>query len=300
MVQGSTSLPPGWAAALVRFQAYVSRTRSANTASTYERGVRMFFEWLAPRKFTLSLSRKTLEDFAYASMHAGKAPSSARAYDAGVRAFCRWLEREGQQTPQFAQVNWPREGSIQPETLPAPMLKLYGAWVRANAHDPYRTAMLLLPHCGLRITELVTLELTAVKRVAGGVILTIKGKGGKWRRVPVLSRGIPLLAEYLAGWRSEGARSKSKWLFPAVRGSYALTIDRRTLTSKFTAASRALSYPLTAHTMRRQYATALHKAGVPLATISKILGHSDPKTTSTHYLAMDGEDLVNATRKVSL
>lgn len=303
MALSSASLPPGWEAALKRFYVYVLNTRSASTAKTYERGVRLFFEWLAPRKFSLGLPRRTLEDFAFAQMHGGKALNSAKAYEAGVRAFCKWLEREGQQAPVFALVNWPREGTIQPETLPPKMLKMYGAWVRANTHEPYTTAMLLLPHCGLRITELITLEVTAAKRVGDGVVLTIKGKGGKWRRVPVLAKGVQMLGVYLAGWRSEGARARSKWLFPSVRGSHTLNetpVDRRVLTAKFTAASRSMNYPLTAHTMRRQYATALHKAGVSLATIARILGHSDPKTTSTHYLAMTGEDLVDATRKVDL
>ena len=193
---------------------------SKNTAETYERGVRMFFEWLAPRKFSLALPKRTLEDFAYASIRAGKAASSARAYDAGIRKFCLWLEREGQQAPQFALVDWPREGAIQPEVLPPAMLKLYTAWCKANAHEPYLTAMLILPHCGLRITELVTLEVAGVKRVGSGVVLTVKGKGNKVRRVPLLSRGITLLGAYLAGWRSEGARSKSVWLFPSTRGSH--------------------------------------------------------------------------------
>lgn len=294
----STTLPPGWTAALKRFHAYVASRGSKNTADTYERGVRMFFEWLAPRKFSLALPKRTLEDFAYASIRAGKAASSARAYDAGIRKFCLWLEREGQQAPQFSLVDWPHEGTIQPEVLPPAMLKLYGSWCKANAHDPYLTAMLILPHCGLRITELVTLEVAGVKRVGSGVVLTVKGKGNKTRRVPLLSRGITLLTTYMNGWRSEGARAKSTWLFPVQTGPRVTELSRRTLTSKFTAASRAMGYPLTAHTMRRQYATALHKAGVPLATIARILGHSDPKTTSTHYLAMTGEDLVDATKGI--
>lgn len=293
-------LPPAWADALLRFRAQVAATRSQNTAETYERGVRLFFAWLAPRPFTLSLPPDTLQAFAVAGIREGKAGATMRAYVAGVRKFLAWLSAQGSRVPAFGPVDWPREQQVPPAALPPNVLELYMGWVRANAGEPYRTAMLLLPHCGLRITELVSVRLADVRAEGKGLILTVRnGKGNKWRQVPVLPVFLPVLAEYLRGWRSVASRSASPWLFPA-RGKTATPLDRRSLTAKLTACSRALSHPLSAHTMRRQYATALHRGGVPLATISRILGHNEPKTTSNHYLAMTGGDLVAATRKVTL
>lgn len=292
-------LPPAWAGALTRFRDQTATTRSRNTAETYERGVRLFFGWLAPRPFSLALPRDTLQAFAVAGLRKGMAGATMRAYVAGVRKFLGWLEAQGSRVPVFGPIDWPREQQIPPQALPPNVLELYLAWVRANATEPYRTAMLLLPHCGLRITELVTLRLEAVRPVGKGLVLVVKGKGGKWRQVPVLPSFMPTLSEYLRGWRSVAKRSTSPWLFPA-RGRTATPMDRRALTAKLTACSRALGHPLTAHTMRRQYATALHRGGVALATISRVLGHSEPKTTSNHYLAMTDDDLVAATRKVRL
>jgi integrase/recombinase XerD len=292
-------LPPAWASALARFREQVATTRSKNTADTYERGVRLFFAWLSPRPFALNLPRDTLQAFAVAGIREGKAGATMRAYVAGVKKFLGWLAAQGGRVPTFGAVDWPREQQVQPQALPPNVLDMYLAWVRANATEPYRTAMLLLPHCGLRISELVGLRLSDLKAEGRGLILVVRaGKGNKWRQVPVLPSFAPVLSEYLRGWRSLPSRARNPHLFPA-RGKLS-GMDRRSLTAKLTACSRALNHPLTAHTMRRQYATALHKGGVPLATISRVLGHTEPKTTSNHYLAMTGGDLVAATRKVRL
>jgi site-specific recombinase XerD len=293
-------LPPEWADALLSFRRHLERTKASNTAQVYERGVRFFFAWLAPRPFSLTLPPNTLQLFVDSALSEGKNPSSLKTYVFGIRKFLEWLKRQGLQVPFFDEVEWPKQAHyLPPKALPADVFKMYLSWVDANAKEPYRTAMLLLPHCGLRISELITLRLDSIERVNGGVLLVARGKGAKWRRVPLLRSFIPVLAEYLKGWRDAPTRRDSVWLFPAP-GRPKVHLDRRGLTAKMTACSRALGHPLTAHTMRRQYATALHKAGVPLATIAKVLGHADPKTSHAHYVSLDGQDLVDAIRRVDI
>lgn len=294
-------MPVAWAKAVADFQAHLSDSRSAGTAGMYAIGVRMFFAWLGARPFTEALPSNSLQEFALSGLRGGKSPATLRVYVAGVRKFCAWLAQSGLKAPVLGAVEWPRHSMPPPAALSSAELGMFLAWVRANAVEPYRTAMLMAPYCGLRISELVSLKLSDVSIAGGGIILKVFGKGAKWREVPVIDQFRPTLAAYLSGWRDDtkGLRCSSRWLFPsATKPSIAL--DRRSLTQRFTEAGRALNVDLTAHTMRRQYATSLHKSGVALATISKALGHSEPRTTSERYLAMTGADMVAATRKVRL
>ncbi len=54
---------------------------------------------------------------------------------------------------------------------------------------------------------------------------------------------------------------------------------------------RALPRPLRFHDLRHTTATLLLKAGVPLATVQRILRHSDPATTTEIYGHLDVEDM---------
>lgn len=294
------ALSAEWRRALSRFRAEIATSRSEATAEVYERGVRSFFAWLSPRKFALGLPESSLQDFAMHGLRAGKAASSMSVYVAGVRKFCAWLVRSGSRAPVFGSVEWPRHSLPPPKSLSAPTLDAFLQRVRASSSEPYRTAMLMAPHCGLRISELVSLRLSDISAVPRkGIFVTVRGKGNKWREVPVLREFVPTLQEYLRGWRNESRRARSRWLFPSsTKPSVAL--DRRSLTKFFTESARALNAPITAHAMRRQYATALHESGVPAITIARALGHADSKTTSAHYIAMTGEGLLDATRKAKL
>jgi site-specific recombinase XerD len=128
--------------------------------------------------------------------------------------------------------------------------------------------------CGLRISEAITLEITAVDRARR--VLRIIGKGDKERLVPLPQ---PILDDLGRVWRTHRNR---RWLFPNRCGDAPL--NRRVLSGSFAAAAAAAGLPsgVTPHTLRHSYATRLMENGVDTRIVQVLLGHARIATTAIY------------------
>jgi integrase/recombinase XerD len=145
------------------------------------------------------------------------------------------------------------------------------------------TLLELLYGSGLRATELVSLPLAAVPRDAP--FLTITGKGGQQRMVPVSGRARQALSRWLAV-RPEGG----KFLFPS-RGKH-LTRVRLFQSLKGLAARAGLDpAKVSPHVLRHAFATHLLEGGADLRVLQTLLGHADIATTQI-YTHVDAARLV--------
>ena len=156
---------------------------------------------------------------------------------------------------------------------------------RGNASLAVRMLALLemLYGSGLRATELVSLPLSAVPRDAP--FLTVTGKGGHARMVPVSQRADTALKRWLALRESD-----SVWLFPSRSGH----ISRVRLFQLLKAlAVRADLAPekLSPHVLRHAFATHLLEGGADLRALQTLLGHADISTTQI-YTHVDAARLV--------
>lgn len=162
---------------------------------------------------------------------------------------------------------------------------------------------MLLPCCGLRAQELVSLRLDNIHR---GVVklqngkekqtlyLRVVGKGNKERNVPLMEEGVEILTGYLAGWRR---RQKGPWLFPSLASDELnglKHIGERMLRKALQKMREPLGMDFTPHTMRRTYITMLWRRKVDLKTIAAIAGHSNIQTTINHYIVMEPQDALQA------
>jgi integrase/recombinase XerD len=136
---------------------------------------------------------------------------------------------------------------------------------------------------GLRATELMSLPLAAVPRDAPFVTLT--GKGGQARMVPVSGRARTALSRWLA------VRPEGRYLFPS-RGGGHLTRVRLFQLIK-TLAMRAGIPPerVSPHVLRHAFATHLLEGGADLRVLQTLLGHADIATTQI-YTHVDSARLV--------
>lgn len=143
----------------------------------------------------------------------------------------------------------------------------------------------LLYGSGLRATELVSLPLGAVPRDAP--FLTVTGKGGQQRMVPVSNRARQALSRWVA-LRGEGG----KQLFPSRGASGHLTRVRlfqmlRDLALRAGIAPEKVS----PHVLRHAFATHLLEGGADLRVLQTLLGHADIATTQI-YTHVDSARLV--------
>lgn len=147
----------------------------------------------------------------------------------------------------------------------------------------------LLYGSGLRATELVSLPLSAVPRDAP--FLTVTGKGGQQRMVPVGNRARQALSRWLAV-RPQGEGGTAKLLFPS-RGAQGHLTRVRLFQLLRDLAGRAGIDPakVSPHVLRHAFATHLLEGGADLRVLQTLLGHADIATTQI-YTHVDSARLV--------
>lgn len=145
------------------------------------------------------------------------------------------------------------------------------------------TLLELLYGSGLRATELVSLPLAAVPRDAP--FLTVTGKGGVARMVPVSNRAKQAIGKWLMLRQGEG-----KFLFPS-RGKHLTRIRLFQLLKELAVRAGLPPEKLSPHVLRHAFATHLLEGGADLRVLQTLLGHADIATTQI-YTHVDAARLV--------
>jgi integrase/recombinase XerC len=224
--------------------------------------------------------------------------STARALSV-VRGFYRFLDREALvHNAAIGVVHSPRATRAVPKALAvAEMgdLLTTAAELGRDTTEPWVAArdvavLTLLYGCGLRISEALGLNCHDVplNREAGGS-MTITGKGGKQRMVPLLPIVVDAIADYVAvcphRLTPEGP------LFVGVRGG---RLNPRIVQGRMQTLRAQLGLPkaATPHALRHSFATHLLGAGGDLRAIQELLGHASLSTTQ-RYTDVDAERLLD-------
>src|SRR5437762_10283349 len=139
---------------------------------------------------------------------------------------------------------------------------------------------------GLRVSELVSLPLSASRRDARMIV--VRGKGNKERLVPLNEASRQAMADYLAAIEALRPQKKkhaanSKWLFPSFGESGHLTRQHFARDLKELAASAGLAPRLVSpHVLRHAFASHLLHNGADLRIVQTLLGHTDISTTQIY------------------
>ncbi|NNC52523.1 MAG: tyrosine recombinase [Erythrobacter sp.] len=161
------------------------------------------------------------------------------------------------------------------------------AEAEARSDRPESVRMLvmleLLYGSGLRATELVSLPLSAVPR--DEPFLTVTGKGGQARLVPVSRRAKQALSRWLAV-RPTG----SQWLFPS-RTKHLSRVRLFQMLKELAVRADLPPEKLSPHVLRHAFATHLLEGGADLRALQTLLGHADIATTQI-YTHVDAARLV--------
>jgi len=268
------------------------RGAAANTLVSYRHDLEAYLAHLMRRSHTPRDA--TVEDIRVwlaAMSKAGMAASSSARRLSAIRQFHKFLFAEGRRTDDpTATIDSPRRGRALPKLLSEAEV----AVLLIRAGDQPGTAglrmmalMELLYATGMRVSELVTLPLSAVAREQEFIV--VRGKGGKERLVPLTGKANAALARYKAvrsTFLPDGGKD-SKWLFPSNGKGGHLTRQRFGQMLKDLAAQAGIDPArVSPHVLRHAFASHLLAHGADLRAVQQMLGHSDISTTQiyTHVL----------------
>jgi integrase/recombinase XerC len=216
---------------------------------------------------------------------------------ASVRSFCRYLVRLGVIEDSPARlVKSPKQKKPLPEVLPVDDVfrlcdrppdpaPVGSAAAAAAARD--HAIIELLYGGGLRVSECVGLDCGDLEHHgagAGALVRVRAGKGRKDRIVPIGSKAVAAVAEYLAlrpALRDpRTGRQHDRALFLNQRGGRLTTrsVARHLLRDEIKSGVR----PASPHALRHSFATHLLDGGADLRSIQELLGHQSLATTQRY------------------
>lgn len=274
---------------------WVERGLSRNTLMAYRRDMMAFAKWLIVNKQKLLSAQEPdiLQYFSYVMSVGQSARSSARQLSC-MRGFYSYQLREGRiKSDPTLNVDSPKIGRSLPKSLSEQeveaLIDAPNTEVLIERRD--RVMLELLYACGLRVSELVGLQLNQLSLVQA--VVRVTGKGDKERLVPMGETAQQWLSDYLAHGRLEllkGVQSDS--VFPGRAGA-AMTRQTFWHRIKLYAGRAGISKPLSPHTLRHAFATHLLNNGADLRVVQLLLGHSDLSTTQiyTHVARQRLQDM---------
>lgn len=147
-----------------------------------------------------------------------------------------------------------------------------------------RTIMILLYDSAIRVSELLSLDVSSVNLSASPAYISVHGKGDKERIVVITEKTVQHLQHYLKVYHKAGAKD-SPLFYTVIKGN----IDRMSpgnvarIINKYADMIRPehpnLPKQIYPHMFRRTRATNLYQDGIELELVSRILGHSSTQTT---------------------
>ena len=275
------------------------RGAADNTLQAYRRDLDDFLA-SSPREAARWPPRGPADISAYlrAISEGGLAPASRARRLSAIRQLFKFLSAEGVVAEDPAHgVAGPKKARTLPKTLSVAEVDRLIETARAriepaSGRDRVRALRLhalieLLYATGMRVSELVTLPRSVL--AGDGRVLTIKGKGGRERLVPLNQAARAALDRYLGVGFEDGVAPmiRTKWLFASRGAEGHLTRQRLAQELKELAAEAGLDPDrVSPHVLRHAFASHLLDRGADLRSVQQLLGHADISTTQiyTHVL----------------
>jgi integrase/recombinase XerD len=263
---------------------WLEKGLSENSIAAYRRDLRQYAHWLNVRGENLrSAGRPGLQGYLNWRLEQQLKSSSTSRLLSCLRGFYRHLLREAHiRADPTLNLDSPRRRRPLPKTLTErDVEQLLAAPDVDDILGLRDRAMLeLLYATGLRVTELISLQLEQLNRRLG--IIRVIGKGDKERLVPVGDEALHWIGCYLSDARpSLLQQTREETLFLSQRGQ-AMTRQTFWYRIKRYAIESGIDKPLSPHVLRHAFATHLLNHGADLRVVQMLLGHSDLSTTEIY------------------
>lgn len=276
----------------------VEKNASSNTISAYKNDL-LQFDGVVRKKFAGSpspwaevTSGLIVEYVSELREREYKDATVARKV-AAVKSFFGFLVAESMVSADPTEnLKSPQVGKTLPRSLTAREVdELLEQPARRNTPEARRDkAMLeLLYATGLRVTELVSLDLNDVALESDPVTVRCVGKGDRERVLPLPERTADELRQYIFHIRPRLVRNRREGALFVNRRGERLTRQGFWLILKNYAKDANLDGVITPHTLRHTFATHMLSGGMPLRNVQDALGHASISTTQIYTHLTDAQ-----------
>lgn len=272
----------------------VNLERSERTISGYIGELYFFQNWMEERfNGPITIDDITGNDINEFLLHLkeerGYKPASRRRLAATLKGFFKWAYKHGYidvdlaETVPSIKVPDNERHFLSPEEVKT--------WVDAVDHDVSKVAIWIMYYAGLRINEATNLRMDDVQLDEdGGWLIVRRGKGGKYRRVPIAPALAEILRDYMT-WRVD-----SEYLLATKKTGH---ISSVTIQAELREARRKLGWSedITPHILRHSFASQVYQKTQDILVVSKLLGHTNLTTTQV-YAHLHDDRMVEAVNAI--
>lgn len=268
------------------------RGYSKDTIRRYNNVIRGFMKFTGVTTLESITEKKVYELFYYGRLERHWTVRTYLVYQFSLKVFFEWCVKQG-----YMEINplLVIEKPKIPKQLPKGLSKEKAFKVLEAAENYPRDSRLLryrnhailatLIYAGLRKQELLNLKYCDVD--LEGLIISIRlGKGSKDRLIPITYALAHSLKRYVAIRNQSGKTCPEFFVSTRDNSGFSSTGLRRLICKT----SKAISSNFSAHKLRHTFATLLVEGGCDIYSLSKMMGHSDIRTT-TIYLSATAEHL---------
>ena len=271
---------------------------SDNSVEAYCHDVSLFLQYLESQQRSTAIrdiKQDTIENFfAYLYVLNIGATSQARILS-GLKSFWRYLIQENLAEKDPTElISSPSLGRHLPEVLSYEEIQMMIDSIDLSQPNGHRNKAMIevMYGCGLRVSELIGLQISNIYREDG--FLRIFGKGSKERLVPIGDGSLKILFQYIDGARKH-IQVKPKYSDIVFLNSRGTGLTRQTvfLLVKELAERNGIHKTISPHTFRHSFATHLLEGGANLLAVQQMLGHASVSTTEIYTHISD--DLLRET-----
>ena len=247
------------------------------------------------------INKKTIEDYVKWLNSREYSRSTVARKIAALKSFVNFLIETGDFTKSpILDIESPKTIKSLPKPLLAKEVDAILTAAKDNSStEGYRdSAMLSLMYwTGLRVSELIALNIDNLYLSENEPYLRCYGKGDRERTIPIPDQALESLKYYLREIRHNFVRNNSELgVFVNMRGER-LTRQGYWLILKAYVKKAGIKSNVTPHTLRHSYATHLLRGGASIRAVQELLGHANVSTTQI-YTQLANQDLKDAYEEV--
>ena len=256
---------------------------SANTVSSYMRDLKQFASYIAERQLELTeVTQERISTYLAYLSGQGKSPATVSRSLASIKGFYHHLLDQGvvEENPAIHVAAVKAEKKL-PQVLTGKEVERLLAQPKCTDMKGYRDkAMLeLLYATGIRVTELISLNITDVN--LAGSFIRCESKG-KERIIPLYPAAVDALAVYMQNIRSKMiADIDEQALFVNMNGDRMSRQGFWKIVKSYQEKAH-IDKDITPHTLRHSFAAHLLENGADLHSIQEMMGHSDISSTQVY------------------